>query len=93
MAQRVLLIATERRRAYCLERDRVISARQGVLSNEAATEPRGTLTFTYIAVKLSKDFLNMHQNSGFFFLFFIPLIKINFLRQSKILFYCFNKIW
>lgn len=76
----MLLIATERRRAYCLERDRVISARQGILDLEAS-EPRGTLTFSYIAVRLSKDVLNMymHQHSGMFFFTIFETTKIFFI--------------
>lgn len=74
-AQRALLIATERRRAIILERDRVVKCEYPVLNQ--TFEPRGTLTFSYIAVKISRDFINMYvrQHSECNHYYFIVLIK------------------
>lgn len=76
-AQRALLIATERRRAYVVERDRIMNSRGLVISNERASEPRGTLTFSYMAVKLSRDYINMYvrSHSECYQYYFIVLIK------------------
>lgn len=71
-AQRALLIATERRRAFIYERDRIMNMAKSLSSSKDATisyaggEPRGTLIFSFIAIRLSRDFINlyMRQNSA-----------------------------
>uniref|UniRef100_A0A915D750 Anillin homology domain-containing protein n=1 Tax=Ditylenchus dipsaci TaxID=166011 RepID=A0A915D750_9BILA len=74
-AQRALLIATERRRAILIEKDRIMKSEYPVLNQNC--EPRGTLTFSYIALKISRDFINMYvrQHSECNHYYFIVLIK------------------
>lgn len=62
-AQRALLIATERRRALLLERDRVIN---GKIKIDANSEPKGTVSFSSISIRLSREYTNncAHHSSG-----------------------------
>ncbi|KAL7076329.1 hypothetical protein ACQ4LE_004234 [Meloidogyne hapla] len=73
-AQRALLIATERRRALLLERDRVMTGRLQTNTNE----PKGTLTFSSISIKLSREYVNNCAHGGASSInryYFIILIK------------------
>lgn len=65
-AQRALLVATERRRAYCSERERVMARDRSADGGrrERSDVPRGTLSFSYIAVRLSRDFINAYCQQG-----------------------------
>ncbi|KAF7634444.1 PH domain-containing protein [Meloidogyne graminicola] len=72
-AQRALLIATERRRALLLERDRVIN---GKIKIDANSEPKGTVSFSSISIRLSREYTNnCAHHSTINRYFFIVLIK------------------
>lgn len=68
-AQRALLIATERRRAFIHERDRILNEKKNDTSKDSSLttiskEPRGTLTFSFIAIRLSRDFINLYMRQN-----------------------------
>uniref|UniRef100_A0A915MHG7 PH domain-containing protein n=1 Tax=Meloidogyne javanica TaxID=6303 RepID=A0A915MHG7_MELJA len=77
-AQRALLIATERRRALLLERDRLMSGKQIQQSNASTIEPKGTLIFSSISIRLSREYVNNCSHGGASSInryYFIILIK------------------
>uniref|UniRef100_A0A914KHF2 PH domain-containing protein n=1 Tax=Meloidogyne incognita TaxID=6306 RepID=A0A914KHF2_MELIC len=77
-AQRALLIATERRRALLLERDRLMCGKQLQQTNASTTEPKGTLIFSSISIRLSREYINNCVHGGASSInryYFIILIK------------------
>ncbi|CAK5084611.1 unnamed protein product [Meloidogyne enterolobii] len=63
-AQRALLIATERRRALLLERDRIMTGKQLQQTNASTTEPKGTLIISSISIRLSREYVNNCAHGG-----------------------------
>lgn len=65
-----------------LERERIMSETKNPSSKQISNhfEPRGTLTFSFIAVRLSRDFINtyMRQNNGNIIFYNDLIIKYRF---------------
>uniref|UniRef100_A0A0N5BIE7 PH domain-containing protein n=1 Tax=Strongyloides papillosus TaxID=174720 RepID=A0A0N5BIE7_STREA len=73
-AQRALLIANEKRKALSLEYEKI---RKNGIPSSFSKEPRGTLSIMNIAVRLSREFINMYinQKADSYLYYFIALIK------------------
>ncbi|CEF66545.1 Actin-binding protein anillin [Strongyloides ratti] len=73
-AQRALLIANEKRKALSLEYEKI--NKNGIPST-FSKEPRGTLSIMNIAIRLSREFINMYinQKADSYLYYFIALIK------------------
>uniref|UniRef100_A0AAF5D5B1 PH domain-containing protein n=2 Tax=Strongyloides stercoralis TaxID=6248 RepID=A0AAF5D5B1_STRER len=73
-AQRALLIANEKRKALSFEYEKI---KKNGIPSTFSKEPRGTLSIMNIAIRLSREFINMYinQKADSYLYYFIALIK------------------